>query len=95
MQSPVSARENETTASGRRLNSKTLNRSGCDPSQLIPCAVAHLMAVFDATLFAYRVRAMADADFNRWAQPNVILVATDLNSRSVPGPEARRALHAI
>lgn len=36
------------------------------------------MVVFGATLFAYKVRAMADADINRWAQPNVILVATDL-----------------
>jgi nucleotide-binding universal stress UspA family protein len=36
--------------------------------------LAHLEEVFGATLFAYKVRAMSD----RWAQPNVILVATDL-----------------
>jgi nucleotide-binding universal stress UspA family protein len=41
--------------------------------------MAHLTAAFGATLFAYRLHAMPDRDFNRWAQPKVILVATDLS----------------
>lgn len=45
----------------------------------IPCAAAHLAAAFGATLFAYTGACdMSDTGHDRWAQPKVILVATDL-----------------
>jgi len=64
-----------------------------DLSHSDSCCAAHLTYAFNATLFAHKMRAMLDAAFNRWAQPNVILVATDLTDLDRLIPFAFRQAH--
>jgi nucleotide-binding universal stress UspA family protein len=55
--------------------------------------MAHLRVLIGATLFAYTVLAMPDAESNRWAHPAVILVATDLGDLDHLMPFAMQQAH--
>lgn len=65
----------------------------CDATHHLQCAVAHPVDVFSATLLAYKVCAMSDAELTRWARPTVILVATDLGDLDRLMPFALQQAH--